>query len=343
MDSDPMEIVLLIVGLIFAACGMAVVLSEARARRGSQEAPARVIGFATGKGASDGPSYRAVAELVGVDGRTRYVEASVGSSSPLCAVGDTVTVLLHPDDADRVAIKSALSYVLGIVFALLGAGACVAFFALFRLNTFSIASASAVVAVAAYKLRGTVREQPMSLKAWREYKDKALRPRVFTEETKGEIAWADPALLDAAARKQQKANRFGIPLLFLAGAGLLLLGGHLYRRTEAFLAKAVHAPGVVVDLERRHSSDGADTFAPVVEFEHEGRRFRFADSVSSRPASYRAGDRVGVLYDPANPRDARIDRGRWNRAIPIFVGCFGLLFCAAGLLVVKKRSTSRAG
>jgi hypothetical protein len=63
--------------------------------------------------------------------------------------------------------------------------------------------------------------------------------------------------------------------------------------------------------------------------------------ISARPPMYATGDSVGVLYDPDNPSSARIDHGRWNRAVPILIGGFGLLFCFAGLWVVKRRSTSR--
>ena len=335
-----MEIVLLIVGLVFVACGVAAVLGEARARRGACEAAGEVVGFSTGKSASGAGSYRLVAQFVGTDGRTRYVESSVGSSSPLGAIGDAVTILLHPEDPEQVAIKSTLFYVLGVVFTALGVAACVAFFALFRVTTFSMAGAAVVVATVAYKLRGSVREKPMALQAWREYKRETLRPRVYTEETKGEISWADPAALEAAVRNQEKATRFALPVLLVAGVGLLLLGGHLHRRTEAFLAKAVRSHGVVVSLARQHSSR-SDTFAPVVEFEQGGRTYRFTDSISSRPAMYATGDSVGVLYDPDNPANARIDRGRWNRIVPILIGGFGVLFCFAGLWVLKRRSTSR--
>jgi len=48
---------------------------------------------------------------------------------------------------------------------------------------------------------------------------------------------------------------------------------------------------------------------------------------------------VGVLYDPANPKDARIDRGRWNKAIPLLIGGFGALLCMLGLWMLLKRAS----
>jgi len=221
----------------------------------------------------------------------------------------------------------------------MGLASCIVFFAVFRLSTISIAGAVAVVGMAAYKLGSSVREKPMSLQAWRDYKKAVLRPRVFTDETKDEIRWADPAALQTAILKQEKANRFAIPLLVLAGAGLLVLGLHLHRKTELFLATAARAPGRVVEMATNHSSDG-NTYAPVVEFEHEGTKYRFKDSISSNPPSYRRGQAVDVLYDPVHPRDARIDRGRWNKAVPILIGGFGALLCLLGLWSISRRATS---
>jgi Protein of unknown function (DUF3592) len=336
-----MEILFLFVGLAFVAVGVAIVLSEVRARHGAAAVPGEVIGFSTGKGTASGaPSYYAVAGYVGLDGRRRYVEGSVGSSVPLSAVGDAVTVLVHPDDAEKAAVKSSGTYLIGAALAAMGLVSCIVFFATFRTTTFSIASAAGVVTWTAWKLRGSLREKPVSLQAWREYKDKVLRHRVFTEETKGEIPWADPQVLQTAVAAQRKTNRLAVPFLFVAGTGLVILGAHLYRTTEVFLAKAVRAQGIVVEMAANHSSDG-NTWAPVVEFSHAGNRYRFKDSVSSNPPSYRTGDRVAVLFDPDHPRDARIDRGRWNRLVPILVAGSGALFSLLGFWVLKRRSAER--
>jgi hypothetical protein len=333
-----MEIVLLFAGLCLMAIGALVVLSEARTRRGAVEVPARLIGFSTASGgASGGPFFHAVAQFDGLDGQTRYLESSVGSSSPLGAVGDGLSVFVQPGDPDKAAIKSPLPYVLGGVVALMGLGSCIAFFAVFRVTTFSIAGAAAVVGWGAWKLHGSLRDKAISPQAWRDYKRRLLGARLFTEATRGSIRWADPAALQGALRSQQKTNRFAIPVLVLAGAGLAGLGVHLHKQTELFLERAVRGTGVVVELSANHSSDGT-TWAPVVEFEHEGRKHRFKDSISANPPSYRTGDTVAVLYDPFHPADARIDRGWWNKAIPILVGAFGALFCSLGLWMALRRT-----
>jgi hypothetical protein len=335
-----MEILFLLVGLAFVGLGGLVVVSEARTRRGTVPTPGELVGYSTGKSpASGSPAYYAVASYAGPDGRTRYVESSVGSSAPLGSVGDAITVLIRQDDAERAAIQSPLSYVIGVAIAAMGAVCCIVFFAVFRATTFSVGGALAVVGWGAWKLRGSLRDKPLSFESWRQAKDVALRPRVFTQDRKDEIPWAAPEAVQAAIARQHKTNRFAVPILLLGGAGLLVLGGHLYRRTDAFLARAIRTPGVVVGLATHHSSDG-DTYAPVVEFAHAGRIHKFKDSVSSRPASYRVGETVNVLYDPGDPRDARIDRGRWNQAVPILLGASGALLCVLGTWALRRRSAS---
>jgi hypothetical protein len=122
--------------------------------------------------------------------------------------------------------------------------------------------------------------------------------------------------------------------------GLLFLGFHLHRTTEAFLERAVHAPGQVVQLVPTRSSDST-TYAPVVEFEVRDHKHTFEDPVSSNPPSYRRGDTVAVLYDPSNPRDARIDRGWWNRAVPVLVVAAGAFFLFCGVWLMKSQSEAR--
>jgi len=333
------EIVFLFVGLPFVAVGILIVVSELRAQRGSYAQRGTVTGFSTGE--RDG-YFHTVAEYVGPDGAMRYVESSVGSSAPVGAIGDGINVFVKNGEPDQAEIQSSLSYVVGIGIAALGLVSCVVFFATFRATTFSIGGAGAVTALVGYKVVGSLRQKRISLQEWRE-KRKALRPRVFTEATKNQIRWADPAAVDAAVRKQQKTNRFAIPFLLVAGIGLVVLSAYLQRSTTAFLAKAMRANGVVVELAVNHSGTGNSyTYSPVVDFEVDGQTYKFKDSVGSNPPGYRRGDSVAVLYDPDQPRHARIDRGKWNRLVPVLVGAFGALLCSLGIWTLSRRRAARA-
>jgi Protein of unknown function (DUF3592) len=333
-----MEIVFLLVGLVFVAFGLLVVVSEARVRRGAAEVRGEVVGFSSGPSASGSASFHTVAQYAGPDGQVRYVEGTVGSSVPLDSPGDAVTVLVHPDDPQSATLKSPLSYVIGVVLALMGLVSCAVFFAVFRVNAFSLASAVVVVGWGAWKARELFGKAPLALQAWREGKNGLSRARTFTEASKEQIRWADAAAVQDAIRTQRRTNRYAIPFLIVAGAGLFLLGAHLHKKTVLFLDTADRAQGVVVEMVSNHSSDSI-TWSPVVEFEAGGRKQRFKDSMGSNPPSYRTGERVGVLYDPANPRDARIDRGRWNTAIPLLVGGFGALLLVLGSWMMLKRAS----
>jgi len=138
------EILFLLVGLVFVAFGVAVVLAEARARRGAWAEQGEVIGFSTGKGdGSDAPSYHPVVEYVGPDGRKRYLESLVGSSSPFAALGDAVTVLVQPGIRRRRCSSLLDVWCSEPRSQSWGSPRAIVFFAVFRATPFSLVSAAA--------------------------------------------------------------------------------------------------------------------------------------------------------------------------------------------------------
>jgi hypothetical protein len=93
---------------------------------------------------------------------------------------------------------------------------------------------------------------------------------------------------------------------FWLGLGLLVLGLTLYlwSDTKSFLAKAVPTTGIVLDLE---AQDNGESFVPIVGFQTlTGQKLEYHSSVSIGPPAYRVGDKVTVLYDPANLSNVRI-------------------------------------
>ena len=327
-----MEIVFLLAGLPIFGIGALIVVSEVNARRNAVPASGRVVGFSR-KQQDSGDSFHTVAEFVGADGRRRYVESVVGSSVPLGKVDDAITVLLRADDPESATIQSSLMYILGGVMALLGAASCTVFFATFRVGWWSVATAVAVTLFGAYKLRSLILESDMPFGAWRETLGKALRARVYTEDSREQIEWAQPTRVSDAVRRQQRSNHFAWPVLILFGAALLFFGQHQYGKTKRFLEQAARTTGLVVELAPSETSDDV-TYAPVVEFEQEGRKYRFKDSVGSNPPSHSIGDVVTVLYSPANPAESRIDHDIWNRLLPLLIGGAGALMALWGVWIM---------
>lgn len=136
--------------------------------------------------------------------------------------------------------------------------------------------------------------------------------------------------------------------------GSLLLGAGIYMcvETRQFVRSALSTDGVVAGFEERldeqEESEGKysieigpfswsfgkperrASFFPRVEFETEDHEKRvFTSDDGSRKPSYHVGQPVRVLYDPARPQVARINKDLWG---PIVVAVlFGLVFLLPGL------------
>ena len=131
-----------------------------------------------------------------------------------------------------------------------------------------------------------------------------------------------------------------IPQAF-AGAILLIVAytmGHVHLH---LIQQGVRAPGTVVGFNQRYIGNSlsrttpALAFMPIVEFQAGDRIVRFEDWKGS-PLAGSLRDRVTVLYDPARPSDAMIDRPVWNWLpwAPIAaVGLFLTLVAIKGWLV----------
>jgi Protein of unknown function (DUF3592) len=90
------------------------------------------------------------------------------------------------------------------------------------------------------------------------------------------------------------------------GVVLLLVGTVLSVQAVRFVADAEHARGTVIDLSRESDSEGAVSLYPVVRFTTTaGDTIEFV-SRSSSPLAESPGDHVEVLYNPAEPYDARL-------------------------------------
>jgi hypothetical protein len=124
-------------------------------------------------------------------------------------------------------------------------------------------------------------------------------------------------------------------------SGLLLLGFSYFAGREPFrlIRAGVRTQGLIVDYQEQHfqhistgGSYNTSAFMPIVEFHSGERLIRFKDWKGTNST----GDLhspVTVLYDPANPISAMIDRPvmNWIPWAPIFaVGFFLFLVAMKG-------------
>lgn len=120
-------------------------------------------------------------------------------------------------------------------------------------------------------------------------------------------------------------------LVFTAiGVFLLWLALYLRRRTKRFISESLQTHGEVVGLHKVYYK-GSVSYAPVIRFTaSDGVTREFTDPVSSRPAGYAVGDRVGILYHRRNPEDARMATTIRLHLSSIILGLIGVAFCGIG-------------
>lgn len=135
----------------------------------------------------------------------------------------------------------------------------------------------------------------------------------------------------------------------IIGLAMLVGAYYCYSKTNEFVSSALTAEGEVVDLKAKESSDG-DTYSPVVKFNaKDGSEHQIVSNVSSDPPAYSIGEAVEVLYEEANPQNAKIN-AFFSLHLPEFIlsllgGIFFLI--GAGMLLVpflknKKRDYLKA-
>jgi hypothetical protein len=136
-----------------------------------------------------------------------------------------------------------------------------------------------------------------------------------SEEESFDEEWARlDAEFEAQAADMKRSGRTLTRVLFFLFAGIaalmlviaVLTGVSTARR----LATEQSALAQVIEMTERRSSEGSIFYYPVVAFDlPTGQRQRVQLGEGSWPPAHRVGDLVTILYQPANPLDARIASG----------------------------------
>ena len=106
--------------------------------------------------------------------------------------------------------------------------------------------------------------------------------------------------------------------LFLGGFCLWgLYAGYVSWRLEQ---NGERTTGRVARLEESSDSDGGCcVYSPVVEFTVNGQPYSFDCDTASYPPAYQVGEEVRVLYDPASPDTAQIDKWSERWLMPLIL------------------------
>lgn len=144
-----------------------------------------------------------------------------------------------------------------------------------------------------------------------------------------------------AANNKATVLRYTRVAQAVVGLFLMLLGYYMGREHFHLIRAGARSQGIIVGYKEQYfagnysrpSSSGTTAFMPIVKFQARDRVIQFKDWMGTNAAVLNV--RVTVLYDPANPSVAMIDRPVWNWIpwAPTFaVGLFLLLVAIKGWL-----------
>jgi hypothetical protein len=125
--------------------------------------------------------------------------------------------------------------------------------------------------------------------------------------------------------------------IFLFSAFVFLaLGASCYNRTVHFKKTAVEAQGTVTEL-KEGSTGGTENhtvYYPIVRFDDRaGQEHMLYSTSGTYPPAHEVGERVAILYDPADPKHAEINSFSDLWLWPLILAGMGALDLLAGLFL----------
>lgn len=130
-------------------------------------------------------------------------------------------------------------------------------------------------------------------------------------------------------------------LLIAVGVICLTLSAVLYQHTRSFQKAALTATGEVTNMIRREQTRN-HSYSPAIRFQTaQGEIVEHVSPVMIKSDKYKVGDKVEMLYDPANPKDAVINGffAVWGLTMMFgYVGVAALLFGGAPMLWAKRKA-----
>jgi len=253
--------------------------------------------------------------------------------------GKAVRLRLESSDPQKVERFGVLLMIFGLVFFVPGLLMTKAALS-FETNGLGLLVFAGVMVFAGFKLYRKFRKIIKPRELWETRGQFKMRMKEKAEEKKALTHVLSRPEIRVRAQSQIGAGRGWAIFFALISLGLMAGGVYLSRDMTDFLAKGVSAPGKVVRVEGVSGTDST-TYYPVVRFAPEsGKVAEFRDRVGSNPAIYQAGDTVRILYDPARPQKAMIDRGLWNwsASFGCLLGGVLLLLMAVQMMGALRRA-----
>lgn len=131
--------------------------------------------------------------------------------------------------------------------------------------------------------------------------------------------------------------------LMTIGLGLFFaIGGLIWAGINISFASSAHSTeGKVIGLSETRDHDGS-SYRPVVAYQVDGKTYEFTSSTGSNPASYSIGEKVQVLYAPAEPGKGRLDSLSENWLAPLIFLVIGGGLTIAGILGIEIKHSNQS-
>lgn len=115
-------------------------------------------------------------------------------------------------------------------------------------------------------------------------------------------------------------------IVILAAIVPLGVSAFLYINTWKFVNTATKTKGTVIRLDAREGSKGGTVYQPIYEFRTlDGQVITVAHDNASRPARYKVGQSVDVLYNTENPQNAKINNSTNLYMVPLVLAGVGIV------------------
>ena len=122
-------------------------------------------------------------------------------------------------------------------------------------------------------------------------------------------------------------------IFLIAGLCILIAGLISWYNTGKFLAKCITVKGVIVSHEYQTSRDEENiTSFPIFRFKLPQNETEYTVR-SNVSGEMQEGQEIEILYDPLNPKNAKINSLSHTWMIPIIVTSMGVFFSFLGILV----------
>lgn len=170
--------------------------------------------------------------------------------------------------------------------------------------------------------------------------DRAVLATMLSDSAEQDSEKDFTAGLHASARAGDTARTRTIFLLVFGSIALIMLIVAMVSSYDAFVRSGIEeqASGIVVETVEETDDNTVYSY-PVVAFtDSGGRNHTVRIPEGSSPPDWSAGDSLTVLYDPANPEDARTDSFTGSLLlwlVPFVTGFVGTGFLIAVYVILK--------